>query len=282
MNTRIDRLLTLGLVHSGYRAGNTATPRLPILMYHRISASSEPGVSSYYRLCTSPERFAQHMQWLADAGWRGLGVTEALKAEPDVSGRRTCAITFDDGLRDFYIAAAPILNRHGFLATIYLPTGYINSERTAFKSAVCMTWDEVRSLHRSGFEFGSHTVNHMQLHGMRWREIRTELERSKKKIEDEIGVTIGGFAYPYAYPQADPRFCASLTGMLRGLDYQHGVTTVIGRAKPTDDEFSLKRLPINDADDQALLLAKLEGAYDWIGMPQSLLKTARSLLPHHT
>lgn len=278
MNLRLDRLFTLGVARPCYKQGANSAHRLPILMYHRISAASEPGVSSYYRVCTSPERFAAQMQWLADAGWRGVSVSEALSPASVAGGQRVCAITFDDGFRDVFIAAVPILRRHGFLATVYLPTAYIGRERTAFKSTACLTWDEVRSLHEHGIELGSHTVNHLQLHTLTWTDIRRELEASKHKIEDEVGVEVTGFAYPYAYPQADHKFCAALSGMLRGLHYGHSVTTTIGRAR-LDEEYSLKRLPINDDDDRALLLAKLEGAYDWLGVPQSLFKTARHLLP---
>ena len=39
----------------------------------------------------------------------------------------------------------------------------------------------------------------------------------------------------------------------------------------------LKRLPINDADDPALLTAKLDGAYDWLALPQRMVKAIKSL-----
>src|SRR5205814_48870 len=140
MNLRLDRLFTLGVTRPCYKPRSSSARRLPILMYHRISAAPEPGVTSYYRISTSPERFAAQMRWLADAGWRCLSVSEALAACRSGNGRRTCAITFDDGLRDVYVAAAPILRQHGFVATVYLPTAYIGRERTAFKSTACMTW----------------------------------------------------------------------------------------------------------------------------------------------
>ncbi|MES1168557.1 MAG: hypothetical protein ABUL61_05255, partial [Oleiharenicola lentus] len=51
---------------------------LPILMYHSISADPEAGVGDYYKVCTSPSRFAEHLQWLADWGYRGVTLSEGL------------------------------------------------------------------------------------------------------------------------------------------------------------------------------------------------------------
>jgi hypothetical protein len=38
----------------------------------------------------------------------------------------------------------------------------------------------------------------------------------------------------------------------------------------------MERLPVNGLDDKALLRAKLAGAYDWISMPQSIMKAAKA------
>ncbi len=74
---RLDRLISLRLVDPVLRlkgapapatAGRAAVNRLPVLMYHRIADDPEPGISPYYRVCTSPQRFAEQMQWLAAWG----------------------------------------------------------------------------------------------------------------------------------------------------------------------------------------------------------------------
>jgi len=60
--------------------------RIPILMYHSISDDPEPNFSPYYKVCTSPRRFAEHMQWLADSGYRGVTLSEGLAALADQGG----------------------------------------------------------------------------------------------------------------------------------------------------------------------------------------------------
>ena len=269
--TRFDRLVSLYVSRPLRRAGwASGGGWLPILMYHSVSSDREEGVGPYYRLVTSPQRFAEQMQWLADLGYTGLALEDALPMllAEKVNGRRPVVITSDDGFRDFHTAAWPVLRQHGFTATVYLPTGFVSRERKLFRDRECLTWDEVRELRRSGIRFGSHTVNHPKLYEMSWSDIENEARISKERIQQELQEEVTSFAYPYAFPQEDRPFRRTIASLLRERGYRSCVTTVVGRSQATDDPLFLKRLPINSCDDRALFEAKLEGAYDWLGPAQ--------------
>ena len=68
-------------------------------------------------------------------------------------------ITFDDGYRDFYRQAFPVLNQYGFSATVFLPTAHVGERAVAFKGKECLTWGQVREL-QSGRAFFRFSYGH--------------------------------------------------------------------------------------------------------------------------
>ena len=186
---------------------------------------------------------------------------------------RPVAITFDDGFQDVLTEAWPVLARHGFTASVFLPTAFIGEQRRCFQNQPCLTWNEVRDLRRGGLRFGSHTVHHGVLYGMDWPQIQEEIKVSKQDMEQQLGERVTTFAYPYAYPRSDGAYVSRLSALLRESGYECCVTTRVGRARQGDSPCTLKRLPANSLDDDRLFEAKLAGAYDWVGPAQHGFKT---------
>ena len=201
--------------------------------------------------------------------------TSALGSLTSDLSSRPVVLTFDDGFQDFHRAAFPILQQHRFGATVYLPTAFIGETPSQFKNRACLTWSEVRALHRAGIDFGSHTVHHPRLVDLDWAGIEDELRDSKTALEQRLGDSVKAFAYPYAFPQTNSAFARQLRMALGCAGYKSCVTTQIGRVRADDDPFRLRRLPVNSCDDDRLLKAKLEGDYDWLGLPQAMSKTVR-------
>jgi peptidoglycan/xylan/chitin deacetylase (PgdA/CDA1 family) len=277
MGLRIDRLATLYVADPLRRCSLTSQASIPILMYHSIADEAEAGVHPYYRTATTAMVFASQMENLHHSGFSVIDPTEAVRRfrEPGAA-KKSVVITFDDGFRNFYTTAFPILNHYGFTATVYLPTAYIGQTRLSFKGKECLTWNEVRELRKHGISFGSHTVTHPQLHDCNSGALRKEVADSKRMIEEQLGYVVHSFAYPYAFPETDASFKGRLRDELRSAGYENGVCTTVGRPDPTSDPFFLKRLPVNSDDDAQLFRAKLAGSYDWISKPQYLIKLAKS------
>ncbi|MEK8085811.1 polysaccharide deacetylase family protein [Aquabacterium sp. A3] len=101
------------------------------------------------------------------------------------------------------------------------------------------TPDDVRSLHARGFGVGAHSVNHTVLSHCSPDEAWQECERSKATLEQIIGATVDGFAYPNGLPGKD--FAASHVDMLRKLGYRYAVTTASGYAHTASDFLALPR-----------------------------------------
>jgi len=115
-------------------------------------------------------------------------------------------------------------------------------------------------------------VTHPKLVELGIDKVEQELRESKEKIEDHAGHPVKSFCYPYAFPEQDKRFVMMLLYLLEKCGYEIGVTTRVGLATKADNIFALKRIPMNDFDDQIFLVSKLNGAYDWIQKLQSVYK----------
>jgi peptidoglycan/xylan/chitin deacetylase (PgdA/CDA1 family) len=219
------------------------------------------------------------MKFLREHNYRVIGLGDAVKEIEGPAGvsAKCVVITFDDGFRDFYTQAFPVLNYYGFSATVFLPTAFINESASRFKGRECLTWDQVRELRSARMLFGSHTVSHPQLTTVKPHELEMEVRESKRVIEDKLGCPVESFAYPYAFPETDRTFKQRLRAILRETGYLNGVSTIIGRAGRNGDAFFMKRLPMNSYDDPRLFQAKIEGAYDWLHGPQYLSKAMGNL-----
>lgn len=262
----IDRLATVYLFHPVRRT--LAAPRqpgIPILMYHSISEEQVTETHPYYITNSCPRVFAEHMRFLHENGYEILSLSEAAhRLEIGPISSKVVVLTFDDGYENFYTSAYPVISRYGFSATVFLSTGYIGNDPRIFNNKRCLTWNQVRELHRAGVAFGSHTVTHPQLRSVGLRELAYEVRHSKETLENELGCEIESFCYPYAFPEHDVRFRLTLRSHLEESGYKHGVGTILGVAREGDDTFFLKRLPVNSHDDSRFLRAKLEGGYDWL------------------
>jgi peptidoglycan/xylan/chitin deacetylase (PgdA/CDA1 family) len=277
VSLRFDRAGSLYCIGPLLRGLSGSGEKIPILMYHSVADEDESALGPYFRIAIPPALFLQQMTWLQEHGYRTVSLASAVERMQAGKGtaEKTVVITFDDGYRNFCQHAWPALERFGFTATMFLPTASIGDQPLIFNKRECMTWGEVRELQQRGITFGSHTVTHPQLHDVPPERIREEILRSRQIIEDKTGSPVDTFGYPYAFPQTDEPFKARVREILREGGYRYGVTTRIGRAGAASDPMFLERLPVNSADDAALLEAKLSGAYDWVGGLQTLAKRIR-------
>lgn len=100
-----------------------------VLMYHRI-VDRDAGVVDYAPggMDVSRETFERHMAFVAGHfNVISFGELCDLARSGQAIPPRTCVITFDDGWRDNYDNAFPVLQRHGLPATIFLAVNYVEN-----------------------------------------------------------------------------------------------------------------------------------------------------------
>jgi peptidoglycan/xylan/chitin deacetylase (PgdA/CDA1 family) len=249
---------------------------IPILMYHGICTDPEKFRHPYFYVNTSPEIFEKQMNFLYEHKYKSISLSTAvnLMNSNQLNDEKYVVITFDDGYRDFYTEAYPILTKYRFTATVFITTGYIGK---LFKDKSCMTWDDIKFLHKNNVDFGSHTIHHPELYTLDFNQIEFELKESKNTIEANLGSNITSFSYPFAFPQQDKSFVEKLNEILLKCDYKIGVTTKIGISSRNDSPLFLKRIPINSSDDTTFFNAKLNGAYNWLNNFQSFYKRLKNI-----
>ena len=271
---RLDRLITLYLCLPVERLiHRLKSARVPILRYHSISNNLLGHSHPSHQINTRPEVFFEQMRWLKRNGYQSLTIMDMLRLRTsgeDMS--KKLVITFDNGYRDFYTEGFTIMKQCGFTATLFLVTDRIRNTPTCYEGVDYLTWQDVRELHRQGFEFGSHTVTHADLRSLGPEQIDYELGYSKEVIEQELGDSIELFSYPFSFPEEDRDFARFLGDRLENLGYQSGVSSIIGRVRCDSQRYYLPRIPVNTWDTPDLLEAKLLGGYDWMHVPQRLHK----------
>src|SRR5262249_25678152 len=97
--------------------------------------------------------------------------------------------------------------------------------------------EEILEMSAYGIEFGSHSLNHKLLHEISPPDIKTEVEDSKKEIEDLIQKPCKVFAYPAGH------FSETAKQIIHGAGHIAAFSTTYG---PTDslDLFALNRIEI--------------------------------------
>lgn len=278
---RIDRLLSVNIVHPVRKAVCPLPDRaVPILMYHSISDATEDYVPPYFRVTTKPQTFERHLAILAGRGYvvRPLREIGSL-LENAGTPKKSVVMTFDDGFKDIATTVAPLLGRYGWAATVFLPTHHIDHpDQGLAKGKIHLGWGDVRELVSTGIEFGSHTVNHPMLRYCDRTVIEREVTESKKIIEDKTGVPVVSFSNPYRLPFEDGETLRFLTDCLRRAGYVYAVSTVVGIVQGLNKGYFLPRLPVNNDDDDRLFIAKLEGAYSWVNIPQYCVRIVKKTL----
>ncbi|MBN9386983.1 MAG: polysaccharide deacetylase family protein [Chloroflexi bacterium] len=96
-------------------------PGTLILLYHRIA---EPSTDPW-ELAVSPAHLAEQLEVLRKL-WRPTRLQDFIGANPsDKNMARSVVVTFDDGYRDNFYNAKPVLEKFDVPATIFVTTGRI-------------------------------------------------------------------------------------------------------------------------------------------------------------
>ena len=222
---------------------------VPILMYHSISDKENSS------LHVSPESFQKQMAFLKRKRYSVISLDELVTGirEGKKFPSKTVVITFDDGYRDNYLDAFPVLSKYDFPATIFLVTGYVG------KKNEYLTWDQVRLMQKHDIDFGGHTRNNTYLPSVKdTKKLWEEVDGSKKDIELNTRREANYFCYPIG------GFSSKAKDAVKKAGYKGACTTNRGYDRYNKDVYELNRVKVKNSDSTKpfSFRAKLSGYYN--------------------
>jgi len=167
------------------------------LAYHAVGDGPAP-------LCLDAITFERHADILRRSGATALTATQLGEALMRSSlPERAVVITFDDGIAGVADVAAPLLERHGLVATVFCVSRYLGrdnawpSQTPSTPRLALADTGELTELAERGWEIGAHGTAHEPLDRFTGDELRGELQSARSELESGLGVEVRAFAHPY-------------------------------------------------------------------------------------
>ncbi len=206
--------------------------RVPILMYHYVEYVKDKNDKTRISLNTPPEVLEQEIKTLSDAGYTFMTTGEladCLEGKVQLPPKPV-VLTFDDGYRDFYTYAYPILKKYHAKATQYVISGFLGQSNHLLVS-------QLQEIAKDGLvEIGAHTVRHMWLKGLPLKVVSSEVFQSRVALEQLIKKPVISFAYPFG------AFDNQTIEIVKAAGFRTSVSTLPGVEQTQINKFFLFRL----------------------------------------
>jgi peptidoglycan/xylan/chitin deacetylase (PgdA/CDA1 family) len=222
--------------------GDFPGPRL--LIYHQI------GAGHGQELDIATEVFGSQLDWL-EANGQIVGLEEALRLRSLPESESSFVLTFDDGYRDMFQNAFPLLAARTIPFTLYLTTGPLEDGIPLAPDRPPLTWDDVRTMSETGLlTLGAHTHRHVDMRSAGQAQIDEELDTSNRLIEERTGSRPVHFAYPWGY------WSAAADSAVRNR-YASAVLGGGGSLTGDTDPFLIPRVPVQLSDGLVFFKTKM-------------------------
>jgi peptidoglycan/xylan/chitin deacetylase (PgdA/CDA1 family) len=210
----------------------------PILTYHHVGPRT-PG-ARLKGLYLSPNLFRRQLGELQDAAF-SIGPSPFPDSLATAGPQRRIFLTFDDGFKDVFDHAFPILLERRVSALLFLVSDLLGKtnewqQRMGDIREPLMDEAQVRDWLAAGQEIGAHTKSHPRLTQLAPAAAREEIGGCKKSLEDRFGLPIKHFCYPYG------DWNESVRDLVCEAGYQTACTTDFGVNSSTTPVLSLKRI----------------------------------------
>jgi len=236
-------------------------PEVRILRYHSISNGRR------HETNVKADEFRRQMKFVKEHYYPLSldGFVDSLLQRRELPPRAV-VVTFDDGYRENFLHACPVLEELAIPATFFLLSDFIGTSKILSHDKgddprynYLLSWNEVREMQGQGVAFGSHGATHIRMAEGTPGKVEKELRDSKAKIEKETGKKINFVSYPFGTRRD---FSEDTKRKAAAAGYLSGCTAVYGSNKHNSDLYELRRIGVEASDNSFTFQAKLNGALD--------------------
>jgi peptidoglycan/xylan/chitin deacetylase (PgdA/CDA1 family) len=229
-----------------------------VLVYHRVLAGRRTsgemvGEAAFDWQMKYLKEHCAPFDWLAQSG---IG---------DAGKRIRVMVTFDDGHRDNFTRALPIMNEHGVPGVFFLVTNFvfarqrIGADGTVDKNGGDQgpTEEELAVAEGSGWiTFGNHTASHRIVSGLDAYELDRELAESQNAFRERLGVLPELFAYPRG---RSGDVSKEAIPILEKHGFKAAFTMIPGRVTRRTDPYFVPRIGVSHVNDRIVFKVKIIG-----------------------
>lgn len=204
-------------------------------MYHYISKPPEDADAIRLDLSLPPELFEEHLRWIKEQGYETVTLEDLILALQTgyQLPPKPIIITLDDGYRDAYTNAYPLLVKYGMKATVFVITRLLDENNINF-----VTWEMAQEMSAHGIEIESHSVNHYDMSTLSEESILRELRDSRLAIEKHINKDVRFICYPSG------EYDEEVIALLPEAGYWAGTTTSQGIDHSSSNPWELTRVRV--------------------------------------
>ena len=174
-----------------------------IWMLHRV-VEQRSDVPEQRELEVTPDWLEQKILEYKSKGYSFISIdnlTTLNTQHSTLNTKKWVCITFDDGYRDNFSFAYPMLKRLNVPFTVYVTTGFIDNKLPMWwypNEQLGLSTEELKALDADPLcTIGAHTVNHPKLDTMTREQQYQEVAESKQILEALLGHEINHFSFPH-------------------------------------------------------------------------------------
>jgi hypothetical protein len=256
-------------------------PYIVILNYHSI-LKNDPNIVDEWSI--SVDMFDKQIKYLVDNKVQIISLSdiENIYLKNFSDNKFYVCITFDDGLENNYNNAIPVLKKNGIYNAVFfiVANSLINNFDRAWwlknnQHSKLMNVEQVKNLHKRGYEVGSHALSHKNFKDINANELEGELIMSKKILDAKCDLTCKSIAIPFSISGNSKKEV-----VIKDICEKNGYNFLfLGRfgyvKKKNYNRSDLPRIPIYRSDSMRTFILKVNGKFSIISKIYYLRKKIR-------